>query len=272
MWVEQGCEYLPIPLPAYGNPGTTDGHLLQIEPFLKDVEPFNLFWMCRDSRAAIYDALLREIGVEDPIEPELLCTVEAGKREDVLLFFRDTTKANMDTDKPEVCGLLIQLFRLPSVDRRMAAEQERLKEIAQELANIAVVDELIRIEDLKKHYAEEEYHEFKTLYAVFNGQFCAAEVLDLKRSYDGDQPAPEISDRSEGYVRVPILSRGARWSEMGGWRRRGALMRRVGVGWAIFRPRSPRLRERVGWAIGHRGWEEGMDGPWDQAHRDALFE
>lgn len=54
----------------------------------------------------------------------------------------------MDTNKHEVCGLLIQDFRLPNLDQRMAAEQERLKGMAQELANIAVVDDFI-IEDLK---------------------------------------------------------------------------------------------------------------------------
>lgn len=32
MWVEQGCEYLPTPLSTNGNPGTTDGYLLEIEP------------------------------------------------------------------------------------------------------------------------------------------------------------------------------------------------------------------------------------------------
>lgn len=69
---------------------------------------------------------------------------------------------------------------------------------------------------------------------------------------------------------MPILGRGARGSGMGK-QRRGALLRRGGGGRAICRPRSSRLRERVGWAINHRGWEEGMDDPWDQACRDALF-
>ena len=277
-WVGQGCEYLPIPLSTNGNPATTNGYLLQIEPLLKDVEPFNLLWACRDSRAAMYNALLSEVGVEDPIEPGMLPMVEAGKREDVLLFLRDTTKAGMETNKPNACGLLIQDFRLPNLEQRMAAEQERLKEMAQEVADIAVVDEFIRIERLKNCYAEEAYrefkegyHEFKTLYAVLSGRFSAAEVLDLERTYDEDQPEPEISDRSEGYARAPTLSWGAGGNGMGGWRRRGALMRRAGGGRAICRPRSPKLREMVRWTVDHRWWEEGMDDPWDQARSDALF-
>ena len=111
----------------------------------------------------------------------------------------------------------------------MAAEQERLQEMTHELADIAVVDEFIRIEDLKKRYAEEGHHDFKPVYAVSSGWFSAAEVLDPERTYDEDQPELETSDRSEGYVREPILIWETRGSEMGGWSRRGALVEEIGV-------------------------------------------
>lgn len=53
----------------------------------------------------MYDALLSDVDVEDPKEPGMFPLVKAGKREDSLLLLRNTAKANMEANKPEICGL-----------------------------------------------------------------------------------------------------------------------------------------------------------------------